>query len=135
VTAWAEKAPEAAVLRPGNIMFDTPEPERLAAFWAALTGYVSRALFDPYTGLRDPSGVGPNLTFQQMAVATPSAACSRCHIDFYVADPDEATKRAEDLGARLVRQVAEGDVHWAVLADPDGNEFCFVAAVGPDRLR
>lgn len=121
------------VLRPGNIVFDTPEPERLATFWAALTGYVPRALFVPYTGLRDPSGVGPNLTFQRTAVTMPPATGSRCHIDLYVADPEEATIRAEALGARLVRSVAEGDVHWAVLTDPDGNEFCLVAAVGKDR--
>jgi len=135
VPARAEKPTEAAILRPGNVVFDTSEPERLAAFWAALTGYVPRTLFDPYTGLRDPSGSGPNLTFQQVAPAEPSSTSGRCHIDLYVVDPDEATERAEHLGARVVRRVAEGDVHWVVLADPDGNEFCFVAAGGPDRLR
>jgi len=131
----ADKAQQVPVLRPGNIVFDTPQPERLAGFWAALTGYVPRSLFGPYTGLRDPSGAGPNLTFQQAAVVTPAAVSGRCHIDLYVADPDDAAKCAEALGARVVRRVAEGDVHWVVLADPDGNEFCLVAAVGPDRLR
>ena len=62
-------------------------------------------------------------------------ASARCHIDLYVAEPDEKAQRAVGLGARVVRRVAEGDVHWVVLADPDGNELCFVAAIGPDRLR
>jgi hypothetical protein len=35
----------------------------------------------------------------------------------------------------VVGRVAEGDVRGVVLADPDGNEFCLVAALGPDRRR
>ena len=122
------------VLRPGNIVFDTPDPERLAAFWTALTGYERRELFEPYVGLRDPAGVGANLTFQRTDART-SATGSRCHIDLYASDPDEAAERAVALGAQLVRRVEEGDTYWVVLTDPDANEFCFVAAVGKDRLR
>ncbi len=122
-----------SILRPGNIVFDTLDPARLCDFWAALTGYVKRELFEPYLGLRDPSGFGANLTFQRISQAEALAPRSRCHLDLYVDDPHQAAAHAETLGARIVRRVDEGDVYWVVLCDPDGNEFCLVAAIGPDR--
>ena len=122
-----------SILRPGNIVFDTLDPERLCEFWAAVTGYVKRELFEPYLGLHDPLGIGANLTFQRISKAEDLAPRSRCHLDIYVDDPHQVAVHAETLGARIVRRVDEGDVYWVVLCDPDGNEFCLVAAVGPDR--
>ncbi len=121
-----------AVLRPGNIVFNTTDPRRLYDFWGALTGYEPRPLFEDYLSLRDPSGRGPNLTFQRVDEQDTSAG--RCHFDFYATDPDEVAERALALGADFVRRVNKGEVHWVVLTDPDGNVFCVVAAVGPDRV-
>ncbi len=122
------------VIRPGNFVVNAVEPAALASFWASLTGYVPRQLFDPYVGLKDPSGVGPNLTFQKVAPSE-LARGGRCHLDLYVPDPDDTAGRAVRLGARIVGRVEEGDTHWVVLADPEGNELCLVMAVGPDRNR
>ncbi len=120
------------VLRPGNVVFNTAEPRRLYDFWANLTGYEPRPLFEDYLSLRDPSGRGPNLTFQRSDEG--DAAEGRCHVDFYAQDPDDVAERALALGADFVRRVNKGDVHWVVLKDPDGNVFCVVAAVGPGRV-
>jgi predicted enzyme related to lactoylglutathione lyase len=122
-------APHAAILRPGNIVLDTANP-RLVDFWASLTGYQPRDLFGNYVGLRDPSGIGPNLTLQMTPAPT---RAGRCHFDLYSDDPAAAAARAVELGARRIREVREGDVAWIVLEDPDGNQFCIVAAVGQDR--
>jgi hypothetical protein len=122
------------VVRPGNVVLDAADPEGLASFWAALTGYEPRVLFPPFVGLRDPTGVGPNLTFQAVS-GLPSRPSGGCHIDLYVDDPSGAAARAEQLGARIVRRVDEREVHWIVLTDPEGHEFCLVAAIGPDRVR
>jgi hypothetical protein len=119
------------VLRPGNVVFKTADPDGLCAFWRALTGYEPRPLFDGYRGLRDPSGRGPHLTFQRCD--QDDGPSSRCHVDFYADDPDDVAERALQLGADFVRRVVEGDVRWVVLADPEGNEFCVVASIGPDR--
>lgn len=121
-----------SILRPGNVVFSTPDPDRLSEFWAALTGYEPRPLFGTYRGLRDPSGRGPNLTFQQCDVE--DFAPGRCHVDFYADDPDDVAERALQLGGDFVRRVSEGDVHWIVLTDPDGNEFCVVISGSPDRV-
>jgi hypothetical protein len=120
-----------AVLRPGNVVFNTIDPEGLSEFWRNLTGYEPRPLFGDYRSLRDPERRGPNLTFQPSD--TTGDAPGRCHVDFYADDPDDAAERALRLGAEFVRRVDQGDVFWIVLSDPEGNEFCVVRAVGPDR--
>jgi glyoxalase superfamily protein len=120
-----------AVLRPGNVVFDTVDPERLCEFWAALTGYEPRPLLGECLGLRDPSGRGANLTFQRSD--TEILASGRCHVNFYADDPDDVAERALQLGGDFVRRASEGDVRWVVLTDPDGNEFCVVMSGSPDR--
>lgn len=120
------------VLRPGNIVFNTTDPDGLCEFWRVLTGYETRPLFGNFRGLRDPSGRGPHLTFQRSESDVDVAG--RCHVDFYANDPDDVAERALQLGADFVRRVDEGDIRWVVLADPEGNEFCVVASVGPDRV-
>jgi predicted enzyme related to lactoylglutathione lyase len=120
-----------AVLRPGNVVFNTSDPERLCEFWAALTGYEPRPLFGEYLGLRDPSGRGANLTFQRSDAD--DLGSGRCHVNFYADDPDDVAERALQLGGDFVRRVSEGDIRWVVLTDPDGNEFCVVVSGSPDR--
>jgi predicted enzyme related to lactoylglutathione lyase len=121
-----------ATLRPGNVAFSTADPEGLSEFWAALTGYELRPLFGEYIGLRDPSGRGPNMTFQRRV--TDDLAPGHCHVDFYADDPDDVAERALQLGGDFVRRVSEGGVRWVVLTDPDGNEFCVVVSGSPDRV-
>ena len=119
-------------LRPGNVVFNTADPERLIEFWAALTGYEPRPLFGELLGLRDPSGRGPHLTFQRCDLE--DGVPGRCHLDFYADDPDSVAERALQLGADFVRRASEGGVQWVVLTDPDGNEFCIVLSGSPDRI-
>jgi hypothetical protein len=119
-----------AILRPGNIVFNTKNPRELSRFWAALTSYESRITFGISVGLRDPSGRGPDLTFQ--LCDDEEVVGGHCHVDFYTDDPDDVAERALQLGADFVRRVSENEVNWVVLTDPDGNEFCVVMS-GPDR--
>lgn len=39
---------------------------------------------------------------------------------------DEEVERVLGLGATMVNDRREGDRGWAVLADPEGNEFCIL---------
>jgi hypothetical protein len=122
-----------SVLRPGNVVFNTRDPEQLLEFWAALTGYEPRPLFGEYLGLRDPTGRGANLTFQRLHDDDDDRGPGRCHVNFYADDPDDVAERALQLGGDFVRRVSEGDIRWVVLTDPDGNEFCVVVSGSPDR--
>lgn len=117
------------MLRLRGITVDSPEPERLAAFWAAALGYDRRELWEPYIGLRDPSGRDPLVTIQR----TSDHPANHLHLDLYAEDPDAEAEHLETLGATRVQRFTEGDTWWWVLRDPAGNEFCVVAAEGPDR--
>ena len=52
---------------------------------------------------------------------------TRVHIDLTVPDVLAALARVEALGGRAVRNFAEPGENLAVVADPDGNEFCLIS--------
>ncbi len=68
--------------------------------------------------------VPPGLVFLRVPGRKPGK--NRLHIDLAPpGDADHATEvqRLLDLGATRA-DIGQGDVPWAVLADPEGNEFC-----------
>ena len=46
-------------------------------------------------------------------------------------DRDAEVDRILGLGATLVNDLRKGDTGWAVLADPEGNEFCVLTRYQP----
>lgn len=108
-------------LEPGR---DTPAPERLGGFYAALLG-ADGSSGEPV----DPSGQVPGLWFQRTG-GTEGAALpeqdheQRWHLDVWVPH-DEGERRLQavlDAGGRLVSD-AEAPSYW-VVEDPDGNRSC-----------
>jgi hypothetical protein len=81
-----------------------------------------------------PDGSGPRLFFQQ--VPEPKSAKNRVHIDLGSSGGprvpieqqrtavDAAVARLEQAGATLVERREELGIAWAVMTDPEGNEFC-----------
>ena len=51
---------------------------------------------------------------------------NRAHIDLDVTDLEVAIRRVVDLGGTRLDEFSEYGITWAVMADPDGNEFCLV---------
>jgi hypothetical protein len=135
-----------------QIAMDCADPARLAAFWAAaLPGYAIQAPppgFDsweaflaeqqvPTENWNDRSAIvgdGPRLFFQK--VPEPKTAKNRVHLDLHAGggpsvplDEQRSRVRAEvgrlqALGASFVIELEELGVVWAVMTDPEGNEFC-----------
>jgi hypothetical protein len=76
----------------------------------------------------------PRLYLQR--VPEPKAAKNRLHLDLLAGGgsgvplPEQqqrvatAVERLTALGATYVTEMTEQGVHWAVLQDPEGNEFC-----------
>jgi predicted enzyme related to lactoylglutathione lyase len=123
------------------IVFDCTDAALLARFWAAALGWqvapdeedeLARLSAegdddpddDPSVMVEPPEDSGlPVLFFTE--VPEEKAVKNRLHLDV-VAESTiaEEIDRLESLGASL-RNWAEGDgTTWAVMLDPEGNEFC-----------
>jgi Glyoxalase-like domain len=122
----------------------------LSAWWAARLGYVvedthdvvqslldqgvltpddiitvnGRLAFVAAAAAHDPDGNGPRMYFQ--AVEESKAAKNRVHLDIGGGEQelDAAVKEYVDAGASFAAYGEHPGERWAVMADPEGNEFC-----------
>jgi predicted enzyme related to lactoylglutathione lyase len=113
-----------------ELVIGAVDPERLAAFWAAVLGWEPTGRLQGAIEITDRQGTGPSLTF--VADANEKRGKNRLHIDL---NPTGCTQEQEvarllELGARHADIGQGGEEPWVVLADPEGNEFCVLR----DRL-
>ncbi|MFF7158289.1 VOC family protein [Streptomyces sp. NPDC008139] len=108
-----------------NVAIDCADAYSLALFWSGVTG---RPL-DPEDRPGDPEvqvllADGPLLHFNQ--VPEPKTAKNRVHLCLRPdTTRDEEVDRLLALGATLLTDRRNPDgTGWAVLTDPEGNEFC-----------
>jgi predicted enzyme related to lactoylglutathione lyase len=113
-----------------EVTIDCADVGAVAEFWRELLGLAR--LEDPLPGwMRAASSVpgGPALTFQQ--VPEPKAGKTRVHLDLRTGDLAAALARVRALGGDWTGEVHgydEGTV--AVMADPEGTEFCLLGPAG-----
>ncbi|MHB1930885.1 MAG: VOC family protein [Acidimicrobiales bacterium] len=133
-----------------QVTFDAGDPHSLCRWWVALLGYevedhhdfVARLLeegavredqvvtldgrlhFADGAAATDREGGGPRLYFQRVPEA--KLAKNRVHLDVPVDAErlDAEVERVQGLGATLVGFGSHPGHRWAVMADPEGNEFC-----------
>jgi predicted enzyme related to lactoylglutathione lyase len=105
------------------IVIDVNDLEKCAKFWSQVLG--ADILYQNERYLRlGQKGERPTLLLQK--VPERHKEKNRVHIDLDVPDLDAAVSRVQDLGGHKLGQLSEYGVRWAVMADPDGNEFCLV---------
>jgi hypothetical protein len=111
-----------------EVVLDTPDPEALAAFWAAVVGGKPTRWYDGWWTLEPPPH-GQRLSFQR-SEEPPGPGV---HVDVLVTDLGAAHDRVVALGAELLaerwspRPDEDGrPVPWRVYRDPDGHAFCLV---------
>ncbi|CCH32945.1 VOC family protein [Actinosynnema sp. NPDC047251] len=108
-----------------NLAIDCPDPYALAQFWSQVTGQPvsdEDAPGDPEASVSLADGL--ILFFNQ--VPEPKVGKNRVHLCLRPLIPrDEEVDRLLGVGATMVvdRRKPDGK-GWAVLADPEGNEFC-----------
>ena len=114
-----------------GLVLDCADPDKLAEFWSAATGYVTLGGAGNYVLLVDETGWQPKLLLQR--VTEPKAGKNRMHFDIETPNVDEEVERLEGLGAgRIVADaIEEHGNRWVVMADPEGNEFCVCNAGQP----
>lgn len=109
-----------------NVAIDCADAYGLARFWSGVTGaplHPADTPGDPEVDVLLPKG--PRLHFHQ--VPEPKTVKNRIHLCLRPeTSREEEVRRLLDLGAALVadRRAPDGGAGWAVLADPEGNEFC-----------
>lgn len=137
-----------------QITFDAENPGQQADFWARALGYIVQPpppgfasweaflqangvpenAWNSASAAVDPAGVGPRLLFKQ--VPETKSSKNRVHLDLQsgggpTVAPQEQRRRVgieverlTALGATYVLTAEELGVVWAVMLDPEGNEFC-----------
>jgi predicted enzyme related to lactoylglutathione lyase len=112
-----------------NITFDCADPQRIARFWAEVTGWELSQPGPHEYAVGEFTAGQPRLYFHQ--VPEGKQVKNRLHLDVLPADRDQGEEipRLLRLGATVLRD-RRPDVGWVTLADPEGNEF----DVEPGRL-
>jgi hypothetical protein len=106
-----------------DIVIDCADPVPLAGFWSQVLGYPVRFQADDGGQVcLDPPDEPIRLWL--VRVPEPKTVKNRVHIDVNL-EPSMGLERLERLGAKVLHPFGSiPDAGWAVLADPEGNEFC-----------
>ncbi len=106
-----------------HVGIDVADLDRAETFYSALLGVRRHSAWEQYLAFEPlPSG----LTVYLQRVPEAKTSKTRVHIDLTVPDVQAALARVESLGGRALRDFVEPDESLAVVADPDGNEFCLL---------
>lgn len=113
-------------LKFAEICLDANDTAALASWWSRALGWpLEEAEDDGEWFLRAPQGQGPDWLF--LPVPEGKSVKNRIHLDFTPDDQQAEVQRLLGMGARPV-DIGQGEQTWVVLADPEGNEFCVLAA-------
>jgi predicted enzyme related to lactoylglutathione lyase len=108
-----------------SVVFDSPDPPTLARWWAAALGW-EVSYEDPDESCIAPPAGEPGIDLSFCLVQDQKLVQNRVHLDIRsqtLAAQDEKIQLLMATGATEA-DIGQGDVPWAVLADPEGNEFC-----------
>ena len=110
----------------GAVVVDCTDPRAMARFCGEAMDWALHEVTDDHAVMRSAKAVGPYLEF--VHTPDPKTVWNRVHLDIcpYPGDDlaaEEARLRA--LGA-TDPGIDQSDLHWRVLVDPEGNEFCLL---------
>ena len=121
--------------RASNFCIDAHDPWAQTLWWSkVLEDFTLPEDDDQGPGDEECGLVGPDdryLLF--LKVPEPKTVKNRMHICLRPTDRtrDEEVDRILGLGATMFDDRRNGDKGWAVLADPEGNEFCVLTPYRP----
>ena len=121
-----------AIARLKLVALDCPDPEALASFYGAITGWPVGYRDDDWVQL--DGGGAATLAFQLAPDHKPPAwpdpeHPQQLHLDFRVDDLDAGEQAVLALGARKTEVQPEPDA-FRVFLDPAGHPFCLVDTSG-----
>lgn len=112
-------------VRISHVIIDSVDPDRIAPFWCGLLGTEVATRIDDgrFVFLHATAGA-PSIGIQR--VPERKETKNRVHVDLEVDDLEAATRWVRSHGGSRVADHQTGDIHWRVMADPQGNEFCLM---------
>ena len=122
--------------RASNFCIDAADPWAQTLWWSKVLEDFTLPEDDDQGPDDDECGlVGPDdryLLFLRVPEA--KTVKNRMHLCLRPSDRsrDEEVERILALGATMYDDRRDGDRGWAVLADPDGNEFCVLTRYQPE---
>ena len=108
-----------------QVVVDAAQPTALGRWWASDLGRVVTLEVDDEFEIRSAPDRRPGVVF--VPVRDSKITKNRLHPDFRPDDQTAEVDRLLALGAHR-GDVGAGEQRWVVLADPEGNEFCVLAA-------
>ncbi|WP_133914376.1 VOC family protein [Streptomyces sp. NBC_00582] len=108
-----------------QVIVDALDPVALGRWWAEALGWVVVSNDPDEYEIRPAPDRLPGLLF--VHVPERKQGKNRLHLDFRPVDQRAEVSRLLSLGARHA-DVGQGEQAWVTLADPEGNEFCVLAA-------
>ncbi|MGV9547719.1 VOC family protein [Streptomyces ardesiacus] len=124
-----------ALVNAGVVVLDCAEPERLAEFYKGLLGAQESDVSANRTEIEGPGGF--RMAFRRDVNATPPSwprpeNSLQVHLDFVVADLDEAERAIVGLGGRPVEaKDPVGPHEERGFSDPAGHSFTLRHALAP----
>lgn len=108
---------------PFELVVDSADPEAQASWWADRTGGTAQTRPGaPYWWIEGAAGF-PFAYWVFNRVPEPKTTKNRMHWDVVLAAGAGSPKALVAAGATVLR-TPDDEIHWWVLADPEGNEFC-----------
>ncbi|VAW06105.1 hypothetical protein MNBD_ACTINO02-218 [hydrothermal vent metagenome] len=105
------------------VMIDCADATVMARFWGELLQLEDLGTRANYTWLGPINRDGViSLGFQQ--VDEPKTTKNRIHLDMRSRDVKATVARVVSLGGSHMADHQLDDIAWAVVTDPEGNEFC-----------
>lgn len=108
-----------------QVIVDCADPRALGQWWAEVLGWVVVDSSEEEYEIRAAPDRLPGILFGRSTDT--KVVKNRLHLDLRPDDRDAEVARLLAHGARHA-DVGQEDVPWVVLADPEGNEFCVLAA-------
>lgn len=124
----------AAIGRVDALVIDGADTMALARFWAAMFDTEIASIANEgkpneahYVDVAAKEGT-PMFRFQR--VPESKTRKNRLHLDIEVEELDPAIARVQELGGTVIRPLeTEYGYDFAIMGDPEGNEFCLITPV------
>jgi len=113
-----------------QITIDAHDPVALGHWWAEALGWMIVGQEEESVELRQSEHQLPGILF--LICDDEKTGKNRLHFDFRPSDHEGEVNRLLALGAKRV-DIGQGSPTWAVLCDPEGNEFCVLRQLNAAR--